>query len=131
MIFTQRAKGALWPATYRLLFMMKLVVFLTVLCTFQAIAETKAQKITLNLQNTTLRDVMKEIQKQQGYLFFFRGDQIATKRISVDLNQVDLADAMDRILDNQGLVWSIKNKTIIVKRGTPSAASPEPDNPPA
>ncbi|MGK6352830.1 SusC/RagA family TonB-linked outer membrane protein [Parapedobacter sp. DT-150] len=109
---------------------MKLAVFLTVLCTFQAIAETKAQKVTLNLRNTTLRDVMKEIQKQQGYLFFFRGDQIATKRVSVDLKQVELSDAMNRILENQGLVWSIKNKTIIVKRGTPSVIPAEADSPP-
>jgi len=130
MIFTQCAKGLFWLFSYRLLRIMKLAVFLTVLCTFQAIAETKAQKITLNLQNTTLRDVMREIQKQQGYLFFFRGDQIAAKRISIDLKQVELSDAMDRILDNQGLVWSIKNKTIIVRRGTPPAPPVETDSAP-
>jgi len=121
MIFAPRAKGSPWPFSYRLLLTMKLAVFLTVLCTFQAIAETKAQKITLNLHNTPLREVMREIQKQQGYLFFFRGDQIATKRISVELNQVELSEAMDRVLADQGLVWSIKNNTIVVKRGTPPA----------
>ncbi len=130
MIFTQRAKGLPRPFCYRLLNIMKLAVFLTALCTLQAIAETKAQKITLNLRNTTLREVMKEIQKQQGYLFFFRGDQIASRRISVDLNQVDLPDAMNRILDNQGLVWSIKNKTIIVKHGTSSVTPTEEERAP-
>lgn len=119
MIFMQRAEGSPRPFKYRLLRIMKLAFFLTVVCVFQAIAEGKAQKITLNVQNTTLREVMKEIQKQQGYLFFFRGDQIATRRISAEISQVDLPDALDRILINQGLSWSIKNKTIIIRREAP------------
>lgn len=130
MIFKQCAEGARWLFSYRLLCIMKLAVFLTVFCTFQAVAATKAQTISLDVQHATLRDVMKEIQKQQGYLFFFRGDKIATKRISVNLHQANLSEAMDRILQNQGLVWSIKNRTIIVKHGTPPEISAEADRAP-
>lgn len=116
MIFTQRAKKATWPFVHRLLLIMKLAVFLTVTCIFQAVAESTAQEITLNVKQVTLRDVMKEIQRQQGYLFFFRGDQIATKRVSAELNQANLSDAMDLILNGQGLAWSLNGKTIIIRR---------------
>lgn len=123
MIFTQRAKEAPRPFAHRLLLIMKLAVFLTVICVFQALAEGNAQSITLNVQQATLRDVMKEIQRQQGYLFFFRGDQIATKRVTAEINQVALPEAMDLILSGQELAWSLKGKTIIIR---PSATTTRP-----
>ncbi len=126
MIFRECTKGAFLPFAYRLLRIMKLAIFLAVACVFQVIAEGKAQKITLSVKEETLREVMKEIQRQQGYLFFFRGDHIASKRVSATIDRADLPDAMDLILANHGLAWSLKGKTIIIRPGTAPDKLPFP-----
>src|SRR5690606_10922029 len=71
MIFTPRVAGFRWPTINRLLLIMKLAILLTFAFSVYAFADGKAQKITLHAENATLREVMKEIQKQQGYSFFF------------------------------------------------------------
>src|SRR5690606_27996808 len=103
MIATRCVTDGCWFDNYRLLRMMKLVFFLTALLSFPAFAESSAQKISLNVTNATLRDVMKEIQKQQGYSFVFRGDDIADTRVNVQLKQVDFPDAMREILHTHKL----------------------------
>ncbi|WP_345235415.1 SusC/RagA family TonB-linked outer membrane protein [Olivibacter ginsenosidimutans] len=98
---------------------MKLAILLTIAFSLQAVAEGKAQTITLSAQNKTLREVLQEIQKQQGYSFLFRGDQIADIRVTAQLKQVDLADAMHVLLDEHGLTWSL-DEGIITIAGKPS-----------
>lgn len=114
MIFTPCVNGSRWPFRYRLLLVMKLAILLTVAFTWHAVAESKAQKVTLKAQNTTLREVLREIQRQHGYSFLFRGDQIADVRITAQLKQVDLADAMHLILDKHGLTWSLDEGIITI-----------------
>jgi len=114
MIFTPRVMGFYCPYKYQLLLIMKLAILLTVVCTLQAMAESKAQTVTLNARNKTLRDVLQEIQKQHGYSFLFRGDNIADKRITAQLKQVDFADAMRVILDENGLAWSLDDGIITI-----------------
>lgn len=114
MIFTRSVVACLWPDRCRLLLIMKLTIFLSFVLTFHAFAEGRAQKITLNVQNTTLREVMKEIKKQQGYSFFFRGEDIARIRLSADIKQADFNDAMNQLLAGRNLEWHMEEKTIII-----------------
>src|SRR5690606_31654694 len=114
MIFTRCVTARTWPGKYRLLVTMKLAIFLSFLLSFHAFAESRAQKITLNAKNTTLRAVMKEIQKQQGYSFFFRGDDIATTRVNVTIKQADLPQAMEQLLAERNLQWYVEDGTIVI-----------------
>src|SRR5690606_9904691 len=79
-----------------------------------AFAESRAQKISLRAHNTTLNEVMREIQKQQGYSFFFRGEDIAAVRINTVVTNADLSQAMAQILSDQDLHWYVEDGTIII-----------------
>lgn len=103
------------PLLYRVVFMTKLTFFLTVVFLFQAVAEIKAQKITLNARNATLQEVMHNVQRQQGYSFFFLGDEIAKTRVDVNVKEAELADAMAAVLATTNLVWGVEDETIIIK----------------
>ncbi len=116
MIFTSRIRVFYCPYRYRLLLTMKLALLLTVAFTIQVMAETKAQTVTLNARNKTLREVLLEIQKQHGYSFLFRGDNIADRRITAQLNQVDFVDAMRVILDENGFAWSLEDGIITIRK---------------
>lgn len=116
MSFSRCVNRDAHPLLYRLILMIKITVFLTTAFLLQAVAETKAQKITLSAQNATLQEVMYNVQRQQGYSFFFLGNEIAKTRVSVKVRQAELADAMAAILAEKNLDWSIEDQTIIIKR---------------
>src|SRR5690606_1413104 len=114
--------GQSWPRRYRILAIMKLAIFLSVMLSFHAFAESKAQKISLQARNTTLSEVMREIQKQQGYSFFFRGDDLAATRINAVITDADLAEAMAKILEDRNLHWYVEDGTIIITAGSTRTA---------
>lgn len=117
--------GQSWPRRYRILALMKLAIFLSVMLSFHAFAESKAQKISLQAHNTTLSEVMREIQKQQGYSFFFRGDDIAAVQINAVVTNADLPQAMKQILADHNLNWYVEDGTIIITAGSARAARRE------
>jgi TonB-linked outer membrane protein, SusC/RagA family len=127
MIFIPSVKGTSWPLAIRIFIIMKLVAFLILGLVLQTSADVKAQHITLNVQSKTLREVMKQIQLQQGYSFFFRGDRIAQTRVSVQVERANLAQAMAAILADEPLEWALKDGTIIIK---PKAAGHQTAAPP-
>lgn len=114
MIFTPGVGGGYWPFKFRFLLIMKLAIFLTFAFATYAVAESKAQLITLSAKNMPLREVMKEVQKQQGYSFLFRGDKIADTPIDVQVTQMELSDAMRAILNDHGLDWSVNDGIITI-----------------
>ncbi len=118
MSFTPFVKAPSWPFIDRRLLIMKIAFFLTFLFVLQATAEGIAQKITLHAKNTNLRHVMKDIQRQQGYSFLFRGDHIADTRINVQIEKVDFADAMRKILEGHHLEWSLEDDIITIRPAT-------------
>src|SRR5690554_4856377 len=129
MIFTPRVRGSYWPFRFRFLLIMKLAIFLTFAFATYAVAESKAQLITLNAKNTPLREVMKAVHKQHGYSFLFRGDEIADTRIDVRIKQLELRAAMGAILRNHGLTWSINDGIITIMDEPNSAVAPPAPTP--
>lgn len=128
MIFTQGVKGYgyCWPLknTNQLLRIMKLVVFLTIVFSFHAFSESKAQKITLDVTNQSLAEVMREVRAISGYSFVFYSDRIANTRISVRLNNTEFSEAMQRILKGHNLSWSLADNIIAIRADKSPTAKP-------
>ena len=121
MIFTQGVKGYGYRWPYRntnQLLIMKLMVFLTMIFSLSAFAEGRAQKITLDVTDQSLAEVMREVRTLSGYSFVFYSDRIANTRISVHLNNTDFAEAMQRILKGHNLSWSLEDNIIAIRADT-------------
>src|SRR3546814_6537899 len=101
-----------------------LAVFLTLVFSVCAFANGKAQRITLDVENTTLREVMKEIQKQQGYSFFFRGERIADTRVTANVKRALLSETMESVLKDQNLTWLFDEGIITIMRKAPANTPP-------
>ncbi|MFZ4262786.1 SusC/RagA family TonB-linked outer membrane protein [Sphingobacterium sp. HJSM2_6] len=118
-----RKNGTMYSAKVKRLYRsIKLTIILMLSLALQSFAESKLQQITLKVQNTPLREVMKEIQKQQGYSFLFRGDHIADMRITAQLKQVAFPDVMGSILNEHGLQWAMEDGIIIITKKNKIAA---------
>ncbi|MFC3197943.1 SusC/RagA family TonB-linked outer membrane protein [Parapedobacter deserti] len=95
---------------------MKLAIFLTLFTVLQATAAGFAQRVTMKVRNVALNDVMEKVQEQTGYLFFFRGKDIAYTRINAEIANAEFTKAMSMLLDGLPLAWSLEDETIIISR---------------
>jgi TonB-linked SusC/RagA family outer membrane protein len=105
----------------KLLIRVNLTVLILVSTFLQVSLAARGQSVTLNEKNVSLERVFKEIRKQTGYDFFYDADLIkACKPISINVNKADLKDVLDRCFAGQALVYSLEEKTIVVKKASPS-----------
>ncbi|WP_353124935.1 SusC/RagA family TonB-linked outer membrane protein [Parapedobacter pyrenivorans] len=97
---------------------MKLAIILTFLTVLQAAATSYAQRITMKASNISLNDAMENVQAQTGYLFFFRGKDVAYTRVDANIADAELKTAMNVLLDGLPFTWTLEDETIIISRTT-------------
>lgn len=103
----------LWPKTLRV---MKLTSILLITTILQVSASSYAQKVSLNLKNTPLDKVFKEIRKQTRIDFFYTdGLGLDSKKVTVNIKDLELSEALERCLDGQPLLFSIENNIIVIR----------------
>jgi TonB-linked SusC/RagA family outer membrane protein len=74
-----------------------------------------ATKVTVNLNNVTVKQAMGKIKKTTGYTFVFFANSVdLDRRVSVSCNNAELAQAVEQILKGQDLTYRIEDKRIIV-----------------
>ncbi|WP_413666617.1 TonB-dependent receptor [Mucilaginibacter sp. Mucisp86] len=98
---------------------MKLTLILLTVTFLQVSAATYAQKVTLKVKQTTLKEVFEEIRNQTNYDFLYNSEDIKlAKPVTVDLTNATINQVMDLCLSNQSLTYTIDNKTILIRKKT-------------
>ncbi|WP_165500473.1 TonB-dependent receptor [Pedobacter psychroterrae] len=96
---------------------MKLTVVLIISALLQVNAGSLAQsKVTLNVTNEPLDNVLKSIRKQTGYnIIIISTDIEKVKPVTANFKEVSLEVALSKVLDNRPLTYSVTGKSIVVK----------------
>ena len=98
---------------------MKLTIAMLLYLTVQVHAEGFAQKITLVKKNVPLAEVLKSIEKQSDYLFFYNRELIDNAgSLNVKLQNVSIEEALEACLKNKQLSYSIVKNTIVIQPKT-------------
>lgn len=107
---------------------MKLIICLLII-SFQANAVAFSQSISLSEKNASLESVIKKIEQQSGYSFFYKVDLLRSNpaKINLSLRNVTVDQALQQTLSNQPLTFVIVNRTVIIK---PKSAASERSNSP-
>ena len=96
---------------------MKLTVLMLTVCLSQVFAATYAQtaKLTVSAKNETLENVLKQIEKQSEYLFFYNLEEInKNTKISINKEDANIYDVLNLISNNTGLRYAIKDRHIVL-----------------
>ncbi|RVU02390.1 SusC/RagA family TonB-linked outer membrane protein [Mucilaginibacter limnophilus] len=102
---------------YKLLFVMKLIIFLLTATLLQVSAATYAQKVTLTVKNATIKEVFEKIQSQTQYDFLYNADDLKLARpLSINLKDTPLKQALDECFSGQPLSYTIENTTILITK---------------
>lgn len=83
-----------------------------------------AQRITLQMDNVTVKRAMERLTKDFGYSFVFEsGDVNTRKTISLDASDLSVSDVVKQILQGQELSYEIRDKKVIVSKAVLSNLS--------
>ncbi|MCX2584439.1 SusC/RagA family TonB-linked outer membrane protein [Pedobacter sp. MR22-3] len=94
---------------------MKLITLIIIITLVQASAKGYGQKITLNETNATLEKVLKAVEKQSGFVFFYDAEDVK-QVVNVHVKNASLEDALAVCLKNVALTYKIAEKTIFLQR---------------
>ncbi len=101
----------------KILLRMKLTLLTTIIFAMQLSASVivHGQKLTLQIQNETLRDVLREIEKQSPYRFFYN-DAFADLNRTIQINLVDktINETMNALLNSSDMSYKIMDNNLVV-----------------
>lgn len=91
--------------------------------------DLKAQKLTLNVSQLPLENVLKEISRQTAYDFLYNAQQLKNNAVPVSINgsNIPLDEMLVRIFEKQPrLGYVIDQKTVVIKPKKEAAQPTEP-----
>lgn len=97
--------------------MMKVLVLLMICITTFANAKTFSQTIKLNLKSVKIAQVLKAIEKQSDYTFFYKTEDLkGLKEIDVNINDNSISTVLQQVLADLPLEYNIEGKTIAINK---------------
>ncbi|WP_367867108.1 SusC/RagA family TonB-linked outer membrane protein [Pedobacter sp. WC2423] len=119
-IYTKK-DGVLNRHISKLLLIMRLTTLILIATIMQLSATGYSQRISLNIKNAPLNNVIKEISRQSGYEFFYNNDLIEkTSPITINIRNSSLEEALIKCFINQPFTFEIRNKAVSLKPKSPS-----------
>lgn len=100
---------------------LKLLYFLLLVAGMQVSANGYGQKITIKKSNVSMKVIIKEIENQSGYQFFYE-DKLLEQIGNVSINKVGatVQEILDQCLKSQPLTYNILDTIIIIKAKAPA-----------
>lgn len=104
------------PVNYRYLIRLAVAVFAFLCCSNNVNAAVYQNgKVSLSVQNTPLKEVLKKIEDQTTYLFIYSKDINVTGKVSLHVQNEAVSNVLNSLLSTQGLTHKIEGQHIIIK----------------
>lgn len=95
---------------------MRLTAILLFATFLTASARSGAQTVTLHVKEAPLQQVLKAVEVQTGYQFFYKVSlEQKFKPVSIQLSNLPIQEALNKIFANQVVAYELVNKTIVIK----------------
>ncbi len=115
-----------WLLT-KLLRIMKLTSFLILafIISVNASSYSQTTKLSINIKKGTFVDVLKQIESQSEYYFYYNNDEIkALKDVTITVNKKEIQDVLEELLSGTNLEYKIIDRYIALKKKTEAGAEP-------
>ncbi len=111
---------------YPFLRKMKLTILLLLVTTFSVLATesySQSTKLTIVQHNTTIEDVLKTVEQQSEFRFFYNGKINVEKKVNINIRQKNVHELLDRIFQNTDIGYEVIGRQIALfpKTATPSS----------
>ncbi|MDP4184614.1 MAG: SusC/RagA family TonB-linked outer membrane protein [Bacteroidota bacterium] len=105
----------------------KLTILFVCLNVFQSFAGiSQATKIQIRMRNASLKEVLKEVERQSNFRFIYNDSRInVSQKVSVDSRGENIREILDQLFKNTNLSYSIEDKLVILNENRKNI-SPKP-----
>jgi TonB-linked outer membrane protein, SusC/RagA family len=103
----------------KLLRIMKLTSFLILVfvITVSASSYSQTTKLSINVKKGTFVDVLKQIENQSEYYFYYNNDEVkALKDVTINVNQKNIQEVLEELLSGTNLEYKIIDRYIALKK---------------
>lgn len=101
----------------KLLKIMKLTLVLWVVAFMQVSASTYAQKVSLNVKNSSLDQVLNSLSQQSGYNFVYSSSMLKTaKSVTLNVSGEQLNTVLEKCFKDQPLTYIINGNTVVIRQ---------------
>jgi len=105
------------PATQKILLTMRLTLLFLVISVFSAFSNTYAQKtkLDINVQNSTVKDVLNEIETQSEFFFMYNNKQVDVERIvNLDAKSTTVDVVLEKLFVGTNVNFKVVNRQILL-----------------
>ncbi len=103
------------PAVYEMLTKMKLTIFLiciTVLGGFAADSYAQTTKLTLDVENATIKSILSKIESQSEFKFFYSSNVNVDQTASISQKNKKVFDILDELFEGTGIKYEVYGRQI-------------------
>ena len=85
-------------------------------CCISASTYAQNYKVSVNKQNSSIIEVLKEIEQNSEFTFFFNDNRVnVNKKVSVNAKNVTLEEILDQLFANTGYKYQIIDRQVLIK----------------
>lgn len=108
--------GRSWPWRTKIFLAMRLVIIIQLAMCLQISAKSYSQKISVSQQGVSLKTVLRKIEQQSNYRFFYK-DRIVklAGTVSIDMKNASLREVLDFCLPPKGLSYDIVDDMVVIR----------------
>lgn len=111
--FLSSARSILGTVPLQALLIMKLTILLTCVLSFQSLASAMAQKVDIQVTNTSFKSVIQQLQRQSGYSFVLNEKYLTRANpVTLSLKGVEILDALPYVFENQPFDYQVEGKVV-------------------
>ncbi|TKG95038.1 SusC/RagA family TonB-linked outer membrane protein [Puteibacter caeruleilacunae] len=117
----KKFNGRLYTSLLRCVLLMKFTMLFILLGILQSTASTYAQrqKVSLNMQNVSIIDMLNQIEADSDFSFLYRSDLFeGVDNISVKEKSVAIKKILDKYVATKGYKYAVDDRTIIIRKKT-------------
>ncbi len=105
------------------------ILLLCAVCSISASSYAQNYKISISKENSSILDILKEIEANSEFTFFFNDNQVnASKKTSVHVKNATLEEALKQILSGTGYEYRIIDRQVLIK-SSPAESQTESTGP--
>ena len=94
-----------------------LLIGLSFLGSQTAVAQETGKRVTLDLQEVTMKAFVGELQRQTGYAFFYKEDVAAlVEPVTVSVEDADLSTVLEEVLGQKGCTFTFEGETVVIRQ---------------
>jgi len=91
-----------------------ILLFTCVFCSLAELSYTQDARVTINKRNSTLQEVLNEIEKQTDYLFIYNNEINPNEKVTVRAKQEAVSSVLKSLLNDRDINYSMEGNHLIL-----------------